>query len=60
MEDTKNFQKKSISFPGSGKWIEKPRRSTVLVCSLCKGKYIKTRAQQNKCVRCMFRDARTK
>ena len=47
----KGFQKKS--FPGSGAWAEKPRRSEVLVCPTCKGKYIKTRPRQVMCVRCM-------
>jgi len=49
----KNKNKKT--FPGSGIWIEKPRRSEVLVCGACKGKYIKTRTGQATCIRCMPR-----
>ena len=42
------------SYPGDGRWIEKPRRSEVLVCVPCKGKYIKTRTGQTTCIKCMI------
>jgi len=51
----KEIGKQKRTMPGSGKWIEKPRRSTILVCPICKDKYIKTRPQQNMCVRCIVR-----
>jgi hypothetical protein len=49
----KNRDKNKKTFPGSGMWIEKPRRSEVLVCGACKGKYIKTRTGQTTCIRCI-------
>jgi hypothetical protein len=45
---TKTFQK-------DGKWVEKPRRTEILVCE-CGNKYIKTRPQQIKCVRCLIKE----
>ncbi|HLP43923.1 MAG TPA: hypothetical protein VK145_01435 [Candidatus Nanoarchaeia archaeon] len=49
----KNQNKKAFSTPGV--WVERPRRSAVLICASCNGKYIKTRAAQKMCVRCMMR-----
>lgn len=40
------------NFQSNGKWVVKPTRTIVLVCS-CGGKYIKTREAQINCVRCM-------
>lgn len=44
-EATKTFQK-------DGKWIERTRRSEILVCS-CGTRYLKTRRNQSKCLFCM-------
>jgi hypothetical protein len=54
MDFIKNKEQQKKTFPGSGIWVEKPRRSEVLVCPTCKGKYIKTRPKQEMCVRCMM------
>lgn len=35
-----------------GKWVEKPRRMAILVCS-CGNKYVKSRHIQKVCVRCI-------
>lgn len=35
-----------------GKWVEKPTRMEILVCS-CGNKYIKTRKGQTVCVQCI-------
>jgi hypothetical protein len=53
LQEMKKTKKKVM--PGSGKWIEKPSRSTILSCPICKGKYIKTRPQQSMCVQCLVR-----
>jgi|GEM_PF-6766592 len=55
MSDIFDKNKLRKTFPGSGNWVEKPRRSEVLVCSSCNGKYIKTRTGQKTCVRCIVR-----
>ncbi|MDO8482573.1 MAG: hypothetical protein Q7S86_02010 [bacterium] len=40
------------TFQKDGHWIEKPDRTVILVC-VCGGKYIKTRAIQISCLRCV-------
>ena len=46
-------QNKIIHKPNQpGKWVYKPTRSTVLVCS-CGNKYIATREGQTVCVSCI-------
>ncbi len=41
----KNFMK-------DGRWIDKPNKSAILLCT-CGNKYIKTREEQAMCVRCI-------
>ncbi len=43
----------SKTFNQSGRWVQKPRRSEILVCA-CGNKYIKTRANQTECMRCIY------
>ena len=45
------------TFQQAGKWVERPRRSEVLVC-VCGNKYIKTRDRQIVCVRCIAEKGR--
>jgi len=40
------------TFQKDGKWIDNPNEPAVVVCA-CGGKYIKTRPQQEKCLRCL-------
>ncbi len=44
----------SKTFQKNGKWIERPQKSTVSVCS-CGNKYLKTRPNQLRCLLCMRR-----
>jgi len=39
------------TFMKDGKWIDKTDAPSILVCS-CGGKYIKTRDEQVRCLRC--------
>ena len=41
----------SKNFFKDGKWIDNPSAPKVVVC-VCGGKYIKTRPQQIRCLRC--------
>ncbi len=50
LQPTKTFQR-------DGKWVHKPTRSEILVCSACANKYIKTRPEQKICVKCMAKEA---
>ena len=34
-------------------YVPKVTKSAILVCSVCKGRYIKTRAGQEACIRCL-------
>ena len=43
----------------TGKWVEKPRISEILVCS-CNNKYIKTRKDQITCIKCMVKLANSR
>lgn len=43
----------------TGKWVEKPRISEILICP-CNNKYIKTRKDQITCIKCMVRLASLK
>lgn len=43
------------TFQVNGKWVEKPLRTEILVCSNCGLKYIKSRDIQTTCVRCIAR-----
>jgi len=40
------------TFFQDGKWIDNPNEPDVVMCS-CGGKYIKTRADQEVCLRCL-------
>ncbi|MCX6820078.1 MAG: hypothetical protein NT019_02230 [Candidatus Adlerbacteria bacterium] len=42
----------SKTFQQDGHWIEKPNKTTILICE-CSNKYLKTRAGQDKCLRCL-------
>ena len=42
------------TFQKTGKWVEKPRISVILMC-LCGNKYIKTRKDQDNCVKCLVK-----
>ncbi len=44
----------SKTFQFDGHWIEKPNRTPIVVCP-CGNKYLKTRAGQTKCLRCLAR-----
>ena len=44
-EPHKTFQK-------DGHWIEKPNKTPILLCD-CGNRYLKTRRNQTKCLRCM-------
>ncbi len=46
----------SKTFNKNGKWIEKPLKSTALVCA-CGNKYIKTRRLQKECITCIYKTA---
>lgn len=46
-----NFQPIKRTFQKAGKWVEKPTETKVLVC-VCGMKYIKTRKQQDACIKC--------
>ena len=37
-----------------GKWIEKRTKTEILVCSSCSEKYIKSRKNQETCIRCIY------
>ena len=41
------------TFQVAGKWVAKPQKTAVLVCSSCGGKYIKTRDGQKVCLKCL-------
>ena len=42
----------SKTFQQDGHWIEKPHVTAVLICS-CGNRYLKTRLNQEKCLRCL-------
>lgn len=42
----------SKTFQQAGKWIEKPNKTAILLCT-CGNRYLKTRPNQEKCLRCM-------
>ena len=42
----------SKTFQENGHWIEKKNKTAILVCE-CGNKYIKTRAAQARCLRCL-------
>lgn len=50
---TKTFQK-------NGKWVERPLKTTALVCERCGSKYVKTRRAQKMCIPCIYKDAHTR
>jgi len=37
-----------------GRWIERRRKTEILVCLSCGGKYIETRKNQKTCIRCIY------
>ncbi len=41
----------SKTFQQDGHWIEKPHKTAILLC-VCGNRYLKTRAGQDKCLRC--------
>jgi hypothetical protein len=40
------------TFQQDGHWIEKPHKTTILVCT-CGNRYLKTRRNQQTCLRCL-------
>ncbi len=46
----------SKTYQFGGHWIEKPNTTPIVVCP-CGNKYLKTRAGQLKCLRCLSRTA---
>lgn len=44
--DIKNIRK-------NGRWVERPLASKVSICA-CSNKYVKTRENQTKCIRCIY------
>lgn len=42
----------SKTFQQDGHWIEKPHKTAILICP-CSNRYLKTRAGQDACLRCM-------
>jgi len=47
----------SKTFQQNGRWIEKPNTTKVDVCA-CKNKYIKTRKNQEQCIKCIYKSSR--
>ncbi len=47
------------TFMQDGRWIERPGRTPILIC-VCGERYIKTRATQKTCFRCMSDEASVK
>ncbi|MCE9541877.1 hypothetical protein K8R03_04975 [Candidatus Kaiserbacteria bacterium] len=43
----------SKTFQKNGRWIAKPLNSVALQCA-CGNKYVKTRKDQTKCLRCIY------
>lgn len=41
------------TFNKNGKWIERPGKMTIHVCSKCDNKYLKTRRNQKLCLPCI-------
>ena len=48
-----NLGKITKTFQQDGRWIEKKTKTAILIC-VCGTRYIKTRARQVTCLRCMF------
>lgn len=46
------MQGPSKTFQQDGHWIEKPNKTAILICT-CGNRYLKTRAKQEQCLRCM-------
>ncbi len=44
----------SKTFQKHGKWVEKPFLTHIPVCA-CGNKYIKTRENQTKCIKCIYK-----
>ena len=40
------------TFQQDGHWIEKPKKTAILICD-CGNRYLKTRRNQLKCLRCL-------
>ena len=40
------------TFQQDGHWIEKPQKTLILICE-CGNRYLKTRRNQAKCLRCL-------
>ncbi len=40
------------TFQQDGQWIEKPNKTSILIC-VCGNRYLKTRRDQEKCLRCI-------
>ncbi|HVS79616.1 MAG TPA: hypothetical protein VHF05_01425 [Candidatus Paceibacterota bacterium] len=51
------MEKKPIkTFQKNGKWVEHPGATRILECA-CGTKYIKTRPNQESCIKCMIKAA---
>ena len=52
----KNSQMREVkkTFQQDGQWIERPNKTIILIC-VCGNRYLKTRAKQEKCLRCISR-----
>ena len=37
-----------------GRWIERRKKTEILTCESCGGKYIETRKNQKTCIRCIY------
>lgn len=48
------LQAPTKTYQSEGKWIEKPHKTNILVCT-CGNRYLKTRSQQHTCIPCMHR-----
>jgi len=48
------LQAPTKTFQQEGKWIEKPHKTAILICT-CGNRYLKTRLNQGTCIPCMHR-----
>ncbi|MES2203457.1 MAG: hypothetical protein V4474_04000 [Patescibacteria group bacterium] len=53
-QNSKKITEARKTFQQDGHWIIKPRKTPIEVCE-CGNRYIKTRAAQKLCLRCLFK-----
>jgi hypothetical protein len=52
-----NFPASKKHFQKDGRWVSRPKPTEILIC-VCGNKYIKTRKNQNTCVRCILKESK--